>query len=125
MKPVLNQNTVTTLFSTAIITASTQLIGEESGAIRDLIQMAAPIAAQVIVVSAVWVFVRKGFDTIEGMRESKAAEKVKKAIEQDVKYLESAITSGHLLPDDVDAKKAELSKKYTELTSISARIPKS
>ncbi|MBJ7539859.1 hypothetical protein [Marinomonas transparens] len=123
MNKYLNKSTVATTLSTLVIAGVTYIDEENLTApVRDAIRMFTPILSHVIIVVAMWIFIKSGFDTIEGMRETKIREKRRKEIQQDIHILSQAIKSNLLTDKDKISKQAELSAKLTELTNMKVKV---
>lgn len=119
MSKIFNKATITTGLATTII-SSTKFFNMPPN-LSDGIQTAAPIAAHGIVAFSIWIFLSKGFETIDEMQEKRLKNKQRNDIQQDIDIITSAIESGHLTEDDELKKRKELSDKYTELTNISTK----
>lgn len=118
-KQLLNKSSIASVLSTAIIAALTQM--EMPDGIRDTLQMATPIASHIVIVFLIWCFLQTRFDTIEGTRERKLREKLRKEIKEDIHELKAALDSGHLTEEAQLEKRNELSGKYKELTNIKVK----
>lgn len=91
--------------------------GVLSPAKKDTIKMLAPFLSYVITLFAIWLFVKNGFDTIEGMKEANLRNKFRKELQDDIHILTQAIQSNLLTEQDRVEKQKELAEKISELTN--------
>jgi len=126
MSKYVNKGSVATTLSTLIIAGITFVNnGTLDQPARDAIRIVAPILSHGLIFVGAWLFMYKGFESIEDMRATKAREKMRKELQQDINTLTQAIQSNLLTPTAKAEKQEELSNKLSELTSIKIKAKSS
>lgn len=126
MSKYVNKGSVATTLSTLIIAGITFVNnGTLEQPARDAIRIVAPILSHGLIFVGAWLFMYKGFESIEDMRATKAREKMRKELQQDINILTQAIQSNLLTPTAKAKKQEELSDKLSELTSIKIKVKSS